>query len=233
MNALGKLFLKGLAVVIPAVLTLAILWWMAKGAEQLLGGMMLRFLPDGWYIPGMGVISGVAITILIGLLTHVILFQKLFAFGDEFLHRLPLVKTIYSAIKDFIGYFSPDSSKAMSKVVLVKIPGQDFEQLGFVTREDFSRLPLELTIDEPIAVYLPMSYQIGGYTLFLPRSSLTPVDMSFEEGMKLVLTGAVTRKGDKAPTGSSPAGDSVLEGGKQVGDPDAQSALPDPDPKNE
>lgn len=194
MNTLGKLFLKGLAVVIPVVLTLAILWWLAKGAEQMLGGLMLRILPDGWYVPGMGVVSAVAITILIGLLTHIIVFQKLFAFGEEILKRLPLVKTIYSALKDFIGYFSPDSSKAMSKVVLVKLPDQGFEQLGFVTREDFRQLPLKLTIEEPIAVYLPMSYQIGGYTLFLPRSSLTPVDMSFEEGMKLVLTGAVSRE---------------------------------------
>jgi len=196
MNALGKLFLKGLAVVIPVSLTLAILWWMARGAEQFLGGILTRVLPEGWYIPGMGVVSAVAMTILIGLLTHVILFQKLFAIGDAILHRLPLVKTIYSALKDFIGYLGPDSKVAMSKVVLVRIPGQDFEQLGFVTREDFSRLPMELTVDEPIAVYLPMSYQIGGYTLFLPRSCLTPVDMSFEEGMKLVLTGAVSR--DKA-----------------------------------
>ena len=194
MNALGKLFLKGLVVVIPISLTLAILWWLARGAEQILGGLLMKFLPGGWYVPGMGVISAVAITILIGLLTHVILFQKLFAIGDSILHRLPLVKTIYSALKDFIGYLSPDSKMALSKVVLVKIPGQEFEQIGFVTREDFSRLPLELTVDEPIAVYLPMSYQIGGYTLFLPRSCLTPVDMSFEEGMKLVITGAVSRE---------------------------------------
>jgi len=194
MNALGKLFLKGLVVVIPISLTLAILWWLARGAEQILGGLLMKFLPGGWYVPGMGVISAVAITILIGLLTHVILFQKLFAIGDSILHRLPLVKTIYSALKDFIGYLSPDSKMALSKVVLVKIPGQEFEQIGFVTREDFSRLPLILTVDEPIAVYLPMSYQIGGYTLFLPRSCLTPVDMSFEEGMKLVITGAVSRE---------------------------------------
>jgi uncharacterized membrane protein len=191
MNVLGKLFLKGLVVVIPVSLTMAILWWLAREAEQVLGGLLTRFLPDGWYIPGMGVISAVAITILVGLLTHVILFQKLFAFGDTVLQRLPLVKTIYSALKDFIAYLSPDSQIGLSKVVLVKIPGQDFEQLGFVTREDFSRLPLQLTVEEPIAVYLPMSYQIGGYTLFLPRACLTPVDMSFEEGMKLVITGTI------------------------------------------
>ena len=194
MHALGKLFLKGLVVVIPVSLTLAILWWMARGAEEILGGMLMRFLPEGWYIPGMGVVSAVAMTILIGLLTHVILFQKLFALGDAILNRLPLVKTIYSALKDFIAYLSPDSKMALSKVVLVRVPGQQFEQLGFVTREDFSRLPLNLTVEEPIAVYLPMSFQIGGYTLILPRSCLTSVDMSFEEGMKLVLTGAVSRE---------------------------------------
>ncbi len=196
MNTLGKLFLKGLVVVIPVVLTLAIFWWMARGAEQLLGGLIIRFLPEGWYLPGMGVVSALAITVLIGLLTHIILFQKLFDLGDRILNRLPLIKTIYSAIKDFIGYLSPDSNNAMSKVVQVKIPGQEFEMLGFVTREEFSGLPLKLTVDDPIAVYLPMSYQIGGYTLFLPRSCITPLDISFEEGMKLVLTASVSRKGE-------------------------------------
>jgi len=138
MNTLGKLFLQGLAVVIPAALTGAILWWFARGAEQILGGLLKSFLPAGWYIPGMGVVSGIAMTILVGLLTHVILFQKLFALGDSILNRLPLVKTIYSALQDFIDYLRPDSKVAMSKVVLVKVPGQQFEQLGFVTREDFS-----------------------------------------------------------------------------------------------
>jgi len=196
MNMLGKLFLKGLVVVIPATLTLAILYWLAKGAEQLLGNVLFRILPEGWYIPGMGLIAALATTVLIGLLSQVILFQKLFSLGEDVLNRLPLVKSIYSSIKDFIDYFSPENKRAMSKVVLVRIPGQDFEQIGFVTREDFKPLSLAPTVDEPVAVYLPMSYQIGGYTLILPRSSITPLDMSFEEGMKLVLTGAITRNRD-------------------------------------
>jgi uncharacterized membrane protein len=199
MNALGKLFLKGLAVVIPVALTLAILWWLAKGSETLLGGLLVRFLPEGWYIPGMGLVSAMSITILIGLLSHVLIFQRLFTLAEGILNRLPLVKTIYSAIKDFIGYFSPGSKQAMSKVVMARIPGQDFEQIGFVTREDFSNLPIDPTVEDPVAVYLPMSYQVGGYTLFLPRSCLTPIDMSFEEGMKLVLTGAVTREIEAGP----------------------------------
>ena len=196
MNTLGKLFLKGLAVVIPLALTIAILWWLAGGAERLLGGLLVRFLPQGWYVPGMGLVVGLAITMLIGLLSHVLLFQKLFTYGEDILNRLPLVKSIYTAIKDFVDYFSPDSKAAMSKVVLVRLPGQEFEQIGFVTREDFANLPLQLSTVDPVAVYLPMSYQIGGYTLFLPRTAITPINMSFEEGMKLVLTGGVSRDHD-------------------------------------
>ncbi len=200
MNPLWKLFLKGLVVVVPSVLTLAILWWLAKGAEQLLGGLLERFLPSGWYVPGMGLIAALSITLLVGLLSHVLLFQKLFSLGESFLNRLPLVKTLYSAIKDFIAYLSPDNNRAMSKVVLVKIPGQGFEQIGFVTLEDFASLPFLPTVDDPVAVYLPMSYQIGGYTFFLPRSSLTALDMTFEQGMKLVLTGAVSRDQEHTPS---------------------------------
>ena len=193
MNTLGKLFLQGLAVIIPVSLTLAILWWMARGAEQFLGGILMAVLPPGWYIPGLGVASAVVITIFIGLMTHILIFQKLFAIPDAIFKRLPLVKTIYTAFKDFVDYLNPDSKVGMSKVVLVKLPDQEYQMVGFVTREDFSRLPLDLSIEQAIAVYLPMSYMVGGYTLFLPRSCLTPVDMSFEDGMKLVLTGAVSR----------------------------------------
>ena len=193
MNTIGKLFLQGLAVIIPVSLTLTILWWMARGAEQFLGGILMAVLPHGWYLPGLGVASAIVITIFIGLMSHILIFQKLFAIPDAIFKRLPLVKTIYTAFKDFVDYLNPDSKVGMSKVVLVQLPGQEYQMIGFVTREDFSRLPLELNIEQAIAVYLPMSYMVGGYTLFLPRSCLTPVDMSFEDGMKLVLTGAVSR----------------------------------------
>jgi len=194
MNALGKLFLKGLAVVIPVTLTLAILWWIAAGAETLMGAVLKFTLPDGWYVPGMGLVSGLVLIALIGLLSHVLIFQKLFKLGDAIFHRLPLVKTIYTAIKDFIGYLNPDKDSGMNKVVMVQLPGQTFQLIGFVTREQFDDLPISPTAEDPVAVYMPMSYQIGGYTLFLPRNCLTPLDIPFEQAMRLVLTGAVTKQ---------------------------------------
>ena len=194
MNALGKLFLKGLAVVIPVALTLAILWWVAAGAERLMGAILKFTLPTGWYIPGMGLVSGLVLIALIGLLSHVLIFQKLFNLGEAIFRRLPLVKTIYTAIKDFIGYLSPEKGNEMGKVVLVQLPGQSFQLIGFVTREQFADLPFTPAAEDPVAVYMPMSYQIGGYTLFLPRNCLTPLDMPFEQAMRLVLTGAVTKR---------------------------------------
>lgn len=198
MNALGKLLLKGLAVVIPVALTLAILWWMATGAERLMGTVLKFTLPEGWYVPGMGLVSGLALITLIGLLSHVLIFQKLFNLGEAIFNRLPLVKTIYTAIKDFIGYLNPDKESEMNKVVMVQLPGQSFQLIGFVTREQFDDLPFTPVAEDPVAVYMPMSFQIGGYTLFLPRSALTPLDIPFEQAMRLVLTGAVTKQREDA-----------------------------------
>lgn len=209
MNALGKLFLKGLAVTIPLALTLAIIWWMATVAERMLGGLLVYLMPAGWYLPGMGLVAALALILLVGLLSHVFIFQKLFEWSEALLNRLPLVKSIYSALKDFIDYLSPGGSKKFGRVVLVQLPGQDHQILGFVTRENFDDLPFHPHAKNPIAVYMPMSYQIGGYTLYLPASALTPVDMPFESAMRLALTGGVTRNNAPAPTrkptsGSSP-----------------------------
>lgn len=199
MNTLGKLFLKGLVITIPVTLTLAIIWWMAAGSERLLGDLLKAILPDGWYLPGMGLVSALVLIVLVGLLTHVLIFQKLFEWGEALLNRLPVVKTIYTALKDFIAYLSPGGTKQFSRVVLVKLPGSDAQLLGFVTRESLLGLPLETGLEQAIAVYLPMSYMIGGYTLFLPRSAVTPVDMPFEQAMRLTLTGGVTsRQPDEA-----------------------------------
>lgn len=199
MNVLGKLFLKGLAVTIPISLTLAIAWWLAASAERLLGELLVKLLPEGWYVPGMGLVSTMALILLVGLLSHVIIFQRLFEWGESVLARLPFIKTIYSALNDFFGYFAPDANRGFSKVVMVRLSGQDYEALGFVTRETFDDLPINPISEDPVAVYLPMSYQIGGYTLYLPRSSVTPVDMRFEDAMRLAVTGGVTRNQAELP----------------------------------
>ncbi len=192
MNILGKLFLQGLAIVVPIGLTLSLLWWLAIKAERWLGGLMQIVLPDGAYLPGMGVVAGMATVIFLGALSHVLVFRRLFSLGERFVARVPLVKTFYSALKDIVSYFSADTRDRFSRVVMVQLPGQPFKLIGFVTRESMQHLDLPVDNEQTVAVYLPMSYQIGGYTAYIDRDAIEPVDIGFEEAMRLTLTAGVS-----------------------------------------
>lgn len=191
MQTIIRLFLKGLATLIPIALTLAILIWLGGIAEQGMGAVIAWVLPESMYVTGMGVIAGLGIVIGVGILSQIWLFRRIIDLGEAILDRLPLVKTIYRAIKDFVDYFS-HSETGIKKVVKVNHPDLPITMIGFVTREDFSQLPFGEKGE--VAVYLPMSYQIGGYTLILPREWVEPLDMRFEDAMRLVITAGVARK---------------------------------------
>lgn len=192
MQTIIRLFLKGLATIVPIALTLAILVWLGGIAEQGMGAVIAWLLPDSLYLPGMGLILGLALVVGVGLLSQIWLFRRIIDLGEAILDRLPLVKTVYRAIKDFVDYFSQGDGAALQKVVKVRHPDLPVTMIGFVTREDFSRLPFGEQGE--VAVYLPMSYMIGGYTLILPRDWVEPLDMSFEDAMRLVITAGVSRK---------------------------------------
>lgn len=192
-NQLGRLFLKGLIVVLPILLTLSFVWWLVLSAETSIGGVLVKVLPPGWYIPGLGLVLALALTTFIGLLSHWLFFQRLLGFGEKILERVPLVKPIYSALRDFASYFNPSQERKLGRVVSVQLPGQAFQMIGFVTQENLVYPQIstaENDSDEPmVAVYLPMSYMIGGYTIYLPVSAVTELDISIEEALKLTLTG--------------------------------------------
>ena len=190
--ALVRLFFKGLATIIPIALTLIIVFWLAGIAENSFGGILETILPENWYVRGMGLALGVALVVLIGLLSQVYLFRKLIDFGEGLLDRMPVVKSVFRATKDFVDYFSGDNGERFNQVVLVRHPS-GYSLLGFITRDDLSALPFGEAGE--VAVYLPLSYQIAGYTLFVPREWCEPVDMPFEDAVRLILTAAMTRRG--------------------------------------
>lgn len=191
--AVVRLFLKGLATIIPIALTLIIVLWLAGIAENWFGKLIRLVLPEAMYLTGMGVILGLVLVVLIGLLSQVYLFRKLIDFGEGILDRMPVVKSVYRATKDFVDYFSgDDDNKKFNQVVLLRHP-TGYSLLGFVTRESLEGLPFGK--EGEVAVYLPLSYQIAGYTLFVPREWCEPVDMPFEDAVRLILTAAMTRRG--------------------------------------
>ncbi|MBW3567474.1 MAG: DUF502 domain-containing protein [Proteobacteria bacterium] len=190
LRSFGRIFFTGLAAVLPLAVTVAILWWLLSGMERVLGQAVMWLIPNAWYIPGMGILLGLVIIFAIGLLARAWLFRKIFNVWDAAFSRIPLVKTVYGAVQDFMKFISGGAGKNFDRVVMVEVDG--IRLVGFVTCEDSLDLPNPLGDDDRIAVYFPMSYQIGGYTLFLPRSRVTPVDMGMETAMRFVVTAGLS-----------------------------------------
>lgn len=198
MKGLTRTFLTGLAAILPIVITLALLWWLGTAAEELLGGLLRAILPDMLYFPGLGLLMALGVIFGIGVLLRAYVVQGLFAWVEGLMDRIPVVKTIHGTVRDMMSLVSGDLEKQFGDAVLVTLPGTDYRLVGFVTREDFDGLPDELGSEGTIAVYLPMSYQIGGYTLMLPREQVEPLNLSLEDAMRYTLTAGVSaRKGDK------------------------------------
>jgi uncharacterized membrane protein len=200
-------FLKGLATVLPVTLTVYFVYWLALFMENIFRQLITALLPDRFYVPGMGLIVGVIMLYFIGLAVDAWVVKRVLRVGDRLLERIPFIKTVYGALRDFMEYFSSHKRHSgMKQVVMVSI-GDDMRLLGFVTRENNNDTAgLELA-DDIIAVYFPMSYQIGGYTVYIPRSRVEPINMPIEDAMRLVLTAGVSvvRETDK-PTEAPAAG---------------------------
>jgi len=188
MRTIGKVLLRGLAVLLPTVLTIFIIWWMANGTEKLLKD----FIPTkGYYFPGMGLLAAVILVFLVGLLTYFALFRWVVKLIEAELNRIPLVKTLFGSIKDLMAFFPGSKKKpSMKKVVLADIGGAKI--VGMVTREDFGELPEPMQREGEVLVYLPMSYQLGGFTMWMSRSSLQPVDMTVADAMRFAVTGGMS-----------------------------------------
>ena len=192
LRRVARTFLSGLAVVLPIVITIAVLAWLVTTAEALLGAVMRAILPGDAYPRGLGLLAAIGLIFAIGVLMEAVYFRRLMGWIEDLLNRIPLVKTVYSAVRDLMSLFSKAGTRKFSKVVLVKFPGTEAKLIGFVTIEDFSGLPVAPGAGQ-VAVYLPMSYTIGGYTVFLPRECLTPLDMGLEDAMRFVVTAGMSR----------------------------------------
>jgi uncharacterized membrane protein len=188
---LRSALLRGLIVVLPIGLTLWLLWWFGSTTESLLRAVMLLVIPAEHYRPGMGIAAAVVLLLAAGTLVNALLVRQALESWEGFLDRIPVVKTIYGATRDFMKLLPAGGQRRdLKRVVLARFGDAQF--IGFVTRDDASELGIVKPEQGLLAVYFPMSYQIGGYTALLPRSSVVPLDLSVETAMRLVLTGGLS-----------------------------------------
>ena len=197
MKRIAKVMLRGLALVLPIIVTISILCWAGVTAESLLGNL----IPSELYRPGMGIAAGLVLVFVAGILTSFWIFDWLFAWVEKQISRIPLVGTLYASIKDMTAFFQGGKGgSGFKEVVIVEIGGSRL--IGVVTREDFSGLPEALHGKDEILVYLPMSYQMGGFTIWVSRSALKSVDLTVAEGMRFAMTGGMSTEPPAAQTSS-------------------------------
>jgi len=213
MRLVSRIFLQGLVVIVPVTLTGAILYWLAVTAESFLGGLVQALFPGWHYWHGLGVLLGVALIFAAGLLMNAWITRRVLVWAESVMERIPVVKSIYSSVRDLVSFVSGKDRGGFNQVVAVRV-AERTQLIGFVTREDFDSLPPQLgDPQETIAVYLPMSYQIGGYTVYLPRSSVVPMDISTEDAMRLTLTAGMSG-GKRGASRRAPGGETPRPAGK-------------------
>jgi len=188
---LSKTLLTGFITLLPVVLAIYLLYWLAITSERIMGNALRYVLVEDAYFPGLGMVVGVVVVLIVGLMMNAYLVRKVFSLGEDVLYRLPLIKSVYRAFRDFFDFFSPNK-ESLGQVVSVTINGM--ELVGFVTQEDPQRLPPSFRDRNCVLVYLPMSYMVGGYTILVPRNELRPLQMTRDEAMRFVLTAGITGK---------------------------------------
>lgn len=201
---LRKWFLQGIALVAPLAITIAFLFWLGRSVELFMGDLLRTLLPPEWDIPGMGLLAGVLLTLAAGLMANLFLVRWLLRLTEGVLDHIPLVKSLFQGLKDIARFFSKEGDSTLGRAVTVEIQGARL--VGFVMQEH-AVLPGELADgleERRIAVYLPMSYQVGGYTLYLDRDRVTPLDVSAEDAMRAVLTGGSLSHGELPPKANVP-----------------------------
>lgn len=185
---MGKIFKRGLIAIAPLALTLVIVVWLLGALEDIFRAP-LKALVGKYYVPGMGIVVALILIICIGAVINTYIMQKISVGVDRILTRLPFFKIFYNSIGDMMNYFRPKKGEKEGKMVMVEIEGT--RRLGIVTREDFEGVPDGIWKEGEIAVFIPMSYQIGGFTVFVSRTKVQPVDMTVDQGMRFVITGGV------------------------------------------
>lgn len=192
---MGKIFKRGLIALAPVAITLVIILWLLTTLEDIFS-VPMKWVAGKYYFPGMGLIVAIVFIFFVGVIINNLLMQKLSKFFDRFFARIPLFKIIYNSIVDVMRYFRPKKEK---KGQMVEIQIDSIRFFGILTREDFSEMPPGFSSEEDVTVFIPFSYQIGGFTILIPRSKIKYIDLTVEQGMRFIVTaGLVSGKNDSS-----------------------------------
>lgn len=191
-----RLFGQGLLFLAPLGITVYIIWMSVDFINSLIYEPLKSLL--GITIPGLGIIVVILFITLIGFLGSSFIFSPLLKYFDELISRAPLIKIIYSAVKDLLAAFVGNQKKFTEPVVVSFGPAMEMERIGFLTRRDLSELGIE---EDKVAVYFPASYSIMGEIVIVPAKNVKPIPLPPAVVMKYLVSGGVSLTGEDSPDG--------------------------------
>ena len=199
MRKILALFMSGLVTVLPLALTIYVIWWLVHTVEGWLHRALiaLGIVSPEHYWPGLGLIAGFVLLLAVGSLVNAYAGKLLLKYWDDFLGRIPFVKTLYGGFRDVVSLLPSGSGEKrdLQRVVLARFA--NVHAIGFVTREDAPPVLDAHGGHGLVTVYFPMSYAFGGYTVYLPRDHVEHLDISVEDAMRLAITAGLTAAGKR------------------------------------
>jgi uncharacterized membrane protein len=198
---LKRIFLTGLAVVIPAGLTLYILSFIIDMMDNLLRVIPTHYQPDnlfGIHIPGLGAIITVILIFVCGLVTRSYLGNRLVRFGEHLVGKIPFVRSIYQAIKRIADSLFMDKARSFKKVVLVEYPRRGVYSVGFVTGTPNEEIQNIIGQKSPcFSVFMPLALTpTTGFFIMVPQTELIELRMTVEEAFTLIISAGIVTPTD-------------------------------------
>lgn len=190
MKKLRKLFATGLLVVIPIGASIYVIYLIISFFDHLLGKSIKNII--GFNVPGIGAVVAIILILIIGYLSNHYLGKKLAKFIEHFFMKIPLVRTVYSPVKDIMKTLVGTDEKSFLKVVLTEFPMEGTYVVGFITNEN-------ITIQGKLyySVFIPTTPNpLSGYLVLKNPSDVKVLDITIEEGIKAVVSMASTIKSD-------------------------------------
>lgn len=191
MAKVKSVFINGLKVLVPILVILLLIYWTYIGFERIFRGVLLLFIDPSFYFNGLGWIAAVVFTILLGLLVQIPFLRKAADRLKDLVIKLPIIKTLYRMSSDIMMFLT---KKGMNQGKIVKIETDVGSILGIMTQDQIDDLPEGIGGKDEVAVYVPMSYQIGGFTFIVPKDSVEILDISVQKGIALTMTAYISGK---------------------------------------
>ena len=199
MRKILTLTMSGLVTVLPLALTVYVIWWVVHTLEEWLRRALIavKIVSPEHYWPGLGLCAGFVLLLAVGSLVNAYAGRLLLKTWNDFLGRIPFIKTLYGGFRDVVSLLPSGSGdkRDLQRVVLARFGG--VRAIGFVTREDVPEVLNAHGGHDWVTVYFPMSYAFGGYTVYLSRDQVEPLDISVEDAMRLAITAGLTAAGSR------------------------------------